>query len=173
MLKLHDIIGMPVLEVTTGKELGHVKDVILDGGWNIRGIVLEGTYWFASPRIVGSTDIISFGEDAVTVRNEQCVQAQEPSPDCIYFLEGARKIKGLPIVTVNGNQLGVVQDVYYKEIKGKHIVGYELTEGFLTDLTEGRKWLPFPEKVTFGEDAIIVPLHSDGNLQEIPATNQE
>lgn len=174
MLKAKDIMGLPVIEVTAGKQLGNVKDFLLDSkDWSLQGILLETKHWFSSPRYVECQDVISFGEDAITIKDEQCVKGFESSVEMNCLLNGNRKIKGLPVITVNGNQLGLVEDVYFGEELGKKIIGYELTDGFISDLTEGRFWLPAPEHITFGEDAIIVPLHSDQDLGEIDTLIKE
>lgn len=167
MRKAKDIIGMPVIEIAGGKQLGHVKDIAMDEEWRVTAVVVETKHWFSGPRIVCCDDIVSFGDDAVTVRDEACVEVIEASKDWRYLQSSDEKVKGKPVVTVNGSQLGVVEDVYFEENWGKKIVGYELTDGFISDLTDGRKWLPAPERITWGEDAIIVPLHSDADLEDI------
>ena len=76
-------------------------------------------------------------------------------------------MKDLPVVTVHGEQLGRVSDVYFDDLQGTQIVGYELTDGFIADMMEGRKWLPAPRKlddVMLGEDVIIVPAVSEARL---------
>ncbi|UUZ89394.1 PRC-barrel domain-containing protein [Paenibacillus sp. P25] len=88
-------------------------------------------------------------------------------------LSGDHQVKGLPVITVNGQQLGVIEDVYLETNWGKQVIGYELTEGFISDLKEGRKWSPMPESVTVGEDAVIVPVHASEALEEIFVPKEE
>jgi uncharacterized protein YrrD len=82
-------------------------------------------------------------------------------------------MKGTPIITVEGHQLGMVEDVYLQQDLGKQIVGFELSEGFLSDIRDGRKWLPLPKEAISGEDAIIVPLHCTQELEESFTLNGE
>ncbi|MOA67251.1 hypothetical protein D3C78_1943430 [compost metagenome] len=56
---------------------------------------------------------------------------------------------------------------------GRQIIGYEISEGFISDLKEGRKWLPMPEKVTIGEDAVIVPIHCIEEVDELFVSREE
>lgn len=74
---------------------------------------------------------------------------------------------------MNGQQLGVVEDVYLDAKTGKKVIGYELTEGFISDLKEGRKWLPMPDSVKVGEDALIVPVRASEALEEIFVPKEE
>lgn len=173
MLKARDIIGMPVIDVTSGKQLGSVKDFYLNQHWELKAILLEGKHWFHTAKAIVCEDIISFGQDAITIYSEECVNHIDVDPEWVSFMSGNSKIKGRSMITVNGIQLGLIEDVYFEENKGKKVIGYELTEGFISDLTEGRKWLPAPHNITLGEDAIIVPLQSDLNLEEIETSIRE
>ncbi len=56
-----------------------------------------------------------------------------------------------------------MEDVYFHEEKGT-IVGYELTDGFFSDVTQGRKVLPKKEPYTVGDDAIVVPQEMESEL---------
>jgi uncharacterized protein YrrD len=111
-------------------------------------------------------DLIALGEDAITIEQEEAITRLEDCEGYTSLINGDRKLKGLPILTANGQQLGIVDDVYLDQNLGKKVIGYELTEGFISDLKEGRKWLPLPESVTVGEDAIIVPVHCQDALED-------
>jgi len=50
----------------------------------------------------------------------------------------------------------VIEDVYFDEQMGKQIVGLELTDGLISDITEGRKVVMINEDAQLGEDAVIV-----------------
>ncbi len=173
MRKAHDLIGLPVLTVDSGKQIGQVKDLLVDPDWNIRGIMLEVKNWFSSLRYIPWEGIVAAGEDAITIPNESVIREFEHVEECHAFLEGSRKIKGLPVITVGGHKLGVVEDVYLNQNWGKQIVGYELSEGFISDLKEGRRWLPMPVAATKGEDAIIVPVHCAQEVEELFVSKEE
>lgn len=168
MRKAQDIIGLPVIEIENGKQIGTAKDFLIDRDWNLEGVLLETKSWFSAPRYIKWEHVISFGTDAITVPDAQSVDSLDSDIELSYLEYGTTKLKGLPIITVSGNKLGMVEDVYFGEQWGKKIVGYELSEGFLTDLKDGRKWLPAPDSAKFGEDAIIVAVDCESQLQEIP-----
>jgi uncharacterized protein YrrD len=165
--RAQDIIGLPVIAVKKGKQIGKVRDIMIDSEWNACGILLEHKRWFSSPKYVAWEDLISVGDDAVMLGSEDAVHSEEEKfPEVILWNGSHRKIHGMPVVTVNGHQLGIIEDVYFGENMGRKIVGYELTDGLISDLREGRKWLPAPEQVTLGEDAVIVPVQSEQDLKE-------
>ncbi|MFK7696579.1 PRC-barrel domain-containing protein [Paenibacillus sp. HJGM_3] len=168
MRRAQDIMGLPVIEIESGKQIGSAKDFLIDRDWNLQGVLLETKTWFSAPRFVKWDDVISFGTDAITITGGQAVHSLEGELEQLYAERGASKLRGKPVMTVAGNKLGLMEDVYFGEQWGRKIVGYELTEGFLTDLQDGRKWLPAPENIVFGEDAIIVPADCEAQLQDVP-----
>lgn len=167
MRRAQDIIGLPVIEIKTGKQLGTAKDCVIDRDWNIQGVLLESKHWFAAPRYIAWDNIVSVGTDAVTVNDEQAVCERDGDADTFLLLDGSFKLKGLPVITVDGHQLGLVEDVYFGEKMDKQIVGYELSDGLISDLKEGRKWLPSSETAVLGEDAVIVPVSCV--VQDLPS----
>ncbi|MEI7025297.1 PRC-barrel domain-containing protein [Paenibacillus sp. y28] len=167
MRKAHDIIGLPIIEISGGTQLGIVKDLVIGERLALTHIVVETKQWFSSPKGIPEPHLLSVGPHAVTVQDEEAIMALELPAGSSMLLDGGSKLKGLPVMTVNGQRLGFLQDVYFEEIMGKPITGYELSDGFISDLTEGRKWLPAPGQITVGTDAIIVPLHSEQHLKEI------
>jgi uncharacterized protein YrrD len=171
--KARDVIGLPVISVETGKQVGHAKDLLITESWNIQGIALEIKHWFSSMRYIAWEDVIACGTDAVTIPNENVVQSLEDANPHMALNTGKHKLKGLPVITVNGQQLGLVEDVYLEPNVGKQIVGYELSEGFISDLKDGRRWLPMPQTATKGEDAIVVPVHCIEELEEIFVSKEE
>jgi uncharacterized protein YrrD len=171
--KARDLIGLPVLAVDSGKQLGHAKDLLIDETWHIKGIVIETKHWFSSLKYIESADIIACGDDAITIPNGNVIRSLDNEARMIAFLSGTRKIKGLPVITIGGQQLGMVEDVYLEQEWGRQIIGYELSEGFISDVKDGRKWLPMPNLATWGEDAIIVPVHSKQDLEEPFVSKEE
>ncbi|MBP1156526.1 MULTISPECIES: PRC-barrel domain-containing protein [unclassified Paenibacillus] len=173
MKRARDVIGLPIICVETGKQVGHTKDLLMDEDWQVEALLLEDKHWFSEMTCVASTDVLALGEDAVTIKKEEAVRSMEADKCFRTLLCGNSKLKGLPVITINGQQLGMVEDVYLDADKGIKVIGYELTEGFISDLKEGRKWLPMPDTVKLGEDALIVPVHASDTLEEIFVPKEE
>lgn len=166
MKRARDVIGLPVISVQSGKQIGTAKDILLGEDWKIKAVLLETKHWFTSPSCILWQDLVAIGDDAITIEQEEAVTRLDALQGCTSLVNGDRKLKGLPVLTANGQQLGIVDDVYFDQNLGIKVIGYELTEGFISDLKEGRKWLPLPESVTVGEDAIIVPVHCQDALED-------
>ncbi len=172
MNKAHDLIGLPVITLDSGTQIGTVKDFIIDLDWKVQGALVDSKQWFSPVRYIGWDAVAAFGSDAVTVSDEDSILVLEDTAPYLFLLTGNGKIKGMPIFTVGGEQLGELEDVYFSKDMGKQIMGFEVSEGFISDLKEGRKKLPFPDGVTVGSDAIIVPVHCKELLENF-VTNEE
>ncbi|SFF42277.1 Uncharacterized protein YrrD, contains PRC-barrel domain [Paenibacillus algorifonticola] len=177
MIKLQQLIGLPVLVIHSGKREGTIKDAIFDSHWKVTGLVLESSGWFVS--VVKTVDwnaVLTCGVDAIIISDEAAVQKTKLEQLGRTFCTSKIQLKGMPMVTVHGVMLGQVSDVYFHPFMGTPIVGFELTDGFISDLMEGRKWLRAPEDsnaVLLGEDAIIVPAVSEAELEPVAASNSK
>lgn len=162
------MIGLPVYVVETGKRIGEVQDIRLNGEWEIQGIELEGKGLFSSKiRMVPWNDIVAYGEDAVMIANNQVIRETDPVDIQHTFNGGNCKIKDLPVLTPEGTELGKVADVYFDQKMGNTLIGLEITDGFISDILEGRKWLRLTDAMKIGEHAIMVPAQSEQSLEKI------
>lgn len=151
-----NMIGLPVIDVVTGKRVGTVKDLLVSEAWRIRGIVLDFKSWFTSARYVEWGCIISAGDDALVINSRKSVKKLGDLPDASYLCNGKSKLKGLPLISVEGVQMGRLEDVYFSEKMEDSIVELELSDGLITDLQEGRRRIPVPPGAKRGEDVITV-----------------
>lgn len=162
------MIGLSVLEVEKGKQVGKVKDFLLTETWEIQGLELEGKRLFSSTvKTVLWNDVIAYGEDAVMIVNKQAVRQTEAVDIQHTFLNGNGKVRDLPVVTANGTRLGSVTDVYFDPKMGNTMIGLEISDGFISDLMEGRRWLRYSADMKIGQDAVIVPEHCEQHLEKI------
>jgi len=151
------LVGLPVINTCSGKKNGVVHDLLIGDDWHIRGFILSPRSRFAPCRFIAWDDATSCGEDAITTSDDSYIRLWRGLPDSVTLVEGKRKVRGMPLITVDGMQLGIVEDVYLGKHLGNTIIGFELSDGFISDLIEGRKWLTMPSDVVAGKDAVIVP----------------
>lgn len=155
MQKAEHVLGLPVFAIDTGKCVGEVRDLLFNEHWRLEGILLEEKGFFKKGEMVPSQQIVAIGEDCISIASEEVIQ---PFPDFSYItmLRGEQTLKGKMVYTVNGKELGQIQDVYFQPEWGM-ILGYELSDGFMADVMEGRQVLRHPAQLAWGKDALIVP----------------
>lgn len=157
MRKSQDIIGLAVIPLDTGKKTGTVRDLLFDNQQRFLGILMEEPGIFRRKRWIPAEKIRNMGKDAVMVDSEQSIlPLSELGASFISLESGPFAIKGKPVLSPAGAELGVVENVYFLEEVGT-LIGYELSEGLISDLTEGRKWLQTQSPLVWGEDVLIAP----------------
>lgn len=159
-LRIQSILGLPVL-AQDGAKAGEVTDVWFGEQWQLAGVVLKARFGYGKTRrTVRWHDVLTYGEDALLIEGRQSVTKIDKNSMPRAFVSGTVRLKDMPVYTVSGLHLGKVTDVYFKAPEGTPLIGFELTDGFLSDLLEGRRRLMLPEgpePVTIGEHAIMVP----------------
>jgi len=162
------IIGLPVLHAGGGK-VGRVQDVWFDDSWRFCGVVLREPFpWPRRPaRVVRKERIVSWGEDALMIDGTDAVETVDGRRPLRTFDTGPVRLKDRPVYTVDGRELGRVSDVYFRPEEDKPWIGYELSDGFLADVTDGRRrlFLPGDAEAVIGEDAILVPASCERVLE--------
>ncbi|KZE46892.1 photosystem reaction center subunit H [Brevibacillus parabrevis] len=158
MRKAMDAVGLPVVCLQTGETLGTVRDILCDSTWHVRGVLLSEQGWFHSGTYIPTEQIHAVGESCLTVSGKNAIT---PLPHLAGFepvgiVTGKSKLKGKAVITASGELLGRLEDVYFSA-NWEKLVGYELSNGWFADVTEGRKRLSAPASVIIGEENLIVP----------------
>lgn len=153
MRKGRETIGLPVVSLKSGKELGFVEDLV----WShqerrVSHLIVRDKGLTRKEYLVDLSSVASVGDDAVTVTGEDSL-SEVSKPADGYARLGS--LTGLPAMTTGGNNLGTIEDLVFALNEGR-LLGYELSAGLVGDLVSGRELLE-PEKIlTWGEDAVIV-----------------
>jgi uncharacterized protein YrrD len=154
--RVRDVIGLPVIELERGKEVGYAHDFLFNEQMRWIGILLGETSFLKQGKYIPAEAVCAIGADCVTVIRQQAVISFSSFPsDWIGIQTGPFPVQGKTFVTKKGEHLGFVEDVYFLLESGK-IVGYELSNGILSDIVDGRTIIRCTECLKMGEDAVIV-----------------
>jgi uncharacterized protein YrrD len=158
MRKALDVVGLPIVCLETGEEIGNVRDILCDLDWRVLGVVLQEGNWFHSGAYIPSEHIYAVGEDCLTVTGKDAITSLQTlaESDTVGLVTGKRKLKGKTVITTAGEHLGKVEDVYFSSDWEK-LVAYELSNGWIADVTAGRKRLSTAPTVAISEENLIVP----------------
>ncbi|MBM6619692.1 PRC-barrel domain-containing protein [Bacillus suaedaesalsae] len=150
--------GQPVFNKSTGEIIGHVSDLKLSIEGNIDSIVIDQKGLFGRDRHIPVQDITSFGHDGVMIKPHEESQSVGYDKEGHYLCHGHGLI-GQMLFTTEGEKLGIVEDVYFDENLGT-IIGYEVSEGFFADITEGKKVVKTANPLQFGQDIILIEINT-------------
>lgn len=156
MEKLGSIIGLPVLETETGKEIGEIGDILVNvDGASLHGLIIGGESWFTDESFLAFGDLVSIGRDAVMISNQHAIQQIDTLTieNYNYYL---RDLVNKEIFTDTGLRLGLLTDIIFNNLTGE-IKGYQISDSIIIDLLYGPRLMPLPEVQLVGQDKVIVP----------------
>ncbi|MDT3701338.1 MAG: PRC-barrel domain-containing protein [Thermincola sp.] len=151
--KSRDLLGKPVISLM-GDELGSVARIIAEPvGGSVVGVTLSVKGWFKGEKAVEFSSISSFGDYALTVKENDLVvplntlsTLEKTAQECNLY--------GMRIITPEGKLIGTVED-YYFDIKTGTIIKYILTGGIIKTLFKGHAGIPAESISKIGKDVII------------------
>lgn len=155
MQRMRDIVGLPVIETETGKQISQIEDIVLSvDEAKIYGIITSAKD-LSSEQGISFMNILSLGRDAVMVRNHSVIQESTDffEMTAIYYI---KELFEKEIVTEEGLRLGILVDVFFDTSTGE-MKSYQLSDSIISDLLYGRKKMPIPKVQVIGKDKVIVP----------------
>ena len=149
---LSTLKGLPIHE-ESGKLLGHICDLVLSEAGYVEGLLMKRKALFRKLRLIPLGGIASIDQDGVTVGDAARILAF--NHDKYVTLQHQRAIANKMMINGHGENLGLLDDVYFSESKGT-IVAYEISNGFFSDITEGKRMIHTPEPLSLAKDAIVI-----------------
>ncbi len=155
------LIGLPVLDLATGRQVSSVRSLLIDpDGGQLVALVLQKTSLLAEAKVIRVSQVHAIGSDAVILE-----PGEEPGSLSDLLKEkpqavGEERIAGRPVLTADGQMLGTLADLTIAEDSGR-ITQFVLSDGLIQDLIGGYSTMPAPEQTVYGEEHIIVPEESN------------
>lgn len=144
---------MVLVDLNSGEVIGKVCDLCISKEGNVTGLLCECNGFFKKRRFLPLESIHSIGKEGIMIDRDCLMTMEDDFFD--YTLHHQESINGRMTYTKTGDRLGLLSDVYFQENLGT-IVGVEISDGFFSDLMEGKLIVQTDKPPTIGKDAIIV-----------------
>ncbi len=166
MKKTQKILGLPVVSISDGLEVGKVKSIIINANRGaIDYIVVDSGIQIFSARVIPMEDVLGIGEYALTIENEGAITDISRIPEAIQLLKNDIKVKGTKVLTRKGRLIGEIGDIYIDEDNQCRIIGLE----FIDDITQKQlKIIPRDTVITFGKNLTVVKDDIEASLLDTP-----
>jgi uncharacterized protein YrrD len=148
--------GQPVFELKNGTKIGEVCDLCISNDGTVKGLLVKKGAFLKQTCFLDIQKVASFGWDGVMIEDPSLLEKSKNSSE--YALSYQQSLDGMMLLSKSGESLGLLKDVYFLEELGT-IVGYEITDGFFSDITEGKQIIHSGKPLTIGKDAIIVDVN--------------
>jgi uncharacterized protein YrrD len=148
--------GQPVFDNNTGTKIGEVFDLCISSHGVVEGLLVRKGVFFKQSYFLAINKVSSFGWDGVMINGPEQLEKVKSNPQ--HTLAHQHSLTGKMLISKSGQALGLLEDVYFQEELGT-IVGYEVTDGFFADITEGKQVIETELPPAIGKDAIIVDVN--------------
>ncbi|MBP2635921.1 MAG: PRC-barrel domain protein [Firmicutes bacterium] len=150
MKKSVDIIGQPIISITEGKELGSVKDLLINhSNGTIAALVIADEKWYLGAKLVPFNTVTGLGESAVTINNSNDIVTITGGSEFEKLFEAGIKIIGTKVLTKGGKIQGKVNEILIDNSGKIESCEMEKPDGEVI-------LLPAQNVVTFGKEVVIV-----------------
>lgn len=138
MYRASDLINLPVAEAPTGEVISTIKTILFDiGSRSIFSLVCKESLLNKSLCMIKLTDAVSLDKNRLLIKDRSAIIKYKQIKQKLQQLSYFENIIDKVIINNTGDVLGAVKDILFEEQSGR-IEYYEVSEGFIDDITKGR-----------------------------------
>ncbi len=116
MKKSVDFLGLPVISITEGRELGMSKTLLIDAPNRVvAAITIEDEDWYRGVKLIPYDNVIAVGEDAVTINNSENILTLDAAGDFETLLDDNIRVIGTKAITRSGVIQGNISEIFIGE----------------------------------------------------------
>ena len=113
MKKSVEILGLPIISITEGRELGMSKTLLIDAkNGKVAAITIEDEDWYRGVKLIPYESVIAIGDDAVTITNSENILKLDDASDYENLLDENIRVIGTKAITKNGSIQGKISELF-------------------------------------------------------------
>ncbi|MBP2655315.1 MAG: PRC-barrel domain protein [Firmicutes bacterium] len=149
MKKSIDILGLPIISINEGSELGTAKGLVIDPAQGaVAAIVVEDGRWYLGAKLLPFAAVAGIGENALTIESSSHIIPIDNAPDLETLLEADVKVIGAKVLTKSGRFKGKITEIEMDE--AGRIVNCEISNADTNDSIAGEM------VITYGKGVVII-----------------
>ncbi|AEF92999.1 PRC-barrel domain protein [Desulfotomaculum nigrificans CO-1-SRB] len=173
MRKSKKYVGMPVISLAEGQQIGTVKGLVVDPVQKkVAALIIEQKGWFKEQKFAPYGKVCSIGKDAITIDQSTHVEKGASLPEILKLYKEKLNLIGCRVMAENGTHLGIVDEYFVEENTGA-IVGLELSGSLLDSFMKGRVFLDISFTRTIGKEMVVTSNEAIDNLVKVDGGLQE
>lgn len=155
MKTTQQIVGLPVISISDGNEIGMVKNVIINAAkGTVDFFVIDSGVRSLAGGVIPAGRVLGIGEYALTIQEPDDISDIVKIPAAIELIQKNITVKGTRVLTKKGSLLGEAGDIYINEDDASYaITGVEFIPG-KPDMKSGI--IPRSSIITFGKNLLVV-----------------
>lgn len=155
MKKSVDILGLPVISITEGRELGMSKTLLIDAPNRVvAAVTIEDEDWYRGVKLIPYDNVIAVGEDAVTINNSENILTLDAAGDFETLLDDNIRVIGTKAITRTGVIQGVISEIFIGEDGSIEKCEVTTPEGMTSEVTADQVSI-------FGKEVTVISPEGD------------
>jgi len=165
MKTAQQIIGLPVVSIFDGNEIGKVKNLIINASkGTIDFFVIDSGIRSLAGGVIPADRVLGIGEYALTIEQPDDISDIVKIPAAIELMQKNITVRGTRVLTRKGSLLGETGDIYIDE-ESYNIIGVE----FIPEADIKSGIIPRKSIITFGKNLLVVQDDFIDQLIESPS----
>jgi uncharacterized protein YrrD len=151
----HDVVGLPVVDASSGNDVAEVRDVVFDPtrGGLVGFTLTKRSFWRGRMKqLLPIEGVLSVGTHAVMVEDGSALADPADAPAEVRRADPSADVLGNLVVTESGRLLGERVDVVIVGGSAPRVVGYRLSGGLVGD-----GLVPLHAHSGLSSSALVVP----------------
>lgn len=113
MKKSEEFLGLPIISITEGRELGVSKSLLIDAEHgSVAAIIIEDKDWYRGVKILPYASVVAIGHDAITITSSEDILTLDDAVEYEPFLDQNIRVIGTKAITKGGTIQGVVSNMF-------------------------------------------------------------
>lgn len=170
MKTAQQIIGLPVVSIFDGNEIGKVKNVIINASkGTIDFFVIDSGIRSLAGGVIPAERVLGIGEYALTIQQPDDISDIVKIPAAIELMQKNITVQGTRVLTRKGSLLGETGDIFVNDQDTYNITGVEFVpanNGIKSGI------IPRSSIITFGKNLLVVQDDFIDQLIETPSAIQ-
>ena len=159
MKKSVDILGLPVISITEGRELGMSKTLLIDAPNRVvAAVTIEDEDWYRGVKLIPYDNVIAVGEDAVTINNSENILTLDAAGDFETLLDDNIRVIGTKAITRTGVIQGIISEIFIGEDGSIEKCEVTTPEGMTSEVTADQVSI-------FGKEVTVISPEGDAGKE--------
>jgi len=116
MKKSVEILGLPIISITEGRELGISKSLLIDAkNGSVSALIIEDADWYRGVKLLPYDSVIAIGDDAITITNSENILKLDEATAYEPLLNENVRVIATKAITKAGSIQGIVDEIFIDE----------------------------------------------------------
>jgi len=113
MKKSVEILGLPIISITEGRELGISKSLLMDApNGRVSALIIEDEDWYRGVKLLPYESVIAIGDDAITIISSENILKLNEATEYEPLLDANVRVIGTKAITKSGSIQGKVTEIF-------------------------------------------------------------